>query len=409
MTRFALLLAALTACAKDNPYYCDEQCQARPDGGSGSAACVTDDDCPGATPVCDTAQSACVTCTASDVGACAGATPVCVAATNTCAPCAAHDECSSDACLPNGECGTDSSVAYVATSGTDTGTCGKATPCATLTYAAQQRAFVKLQNNIDEVVTLNNVTTTVLAEAGTTIKRTLSNGPIITVAGNSTVTLKTVIIRDAATSVGHGISVGTGDNNVKLTLDDVAVLSNTGLGLSIGGGTLTISRSLVANNYGGGAVVVADFEITNSMFVANGTASSTYGGVVLTPGTTKHDFSFNTVADNMSSNSVGRGINCSYPVAIASTILKGNAPNGCSFDYSLFDTNLTVTGANNKVGNPQFKNTNASQPLAADFYRIANNSDAIDGAVPSSSVMTDIDGDDRPQGGVRDIGADEYK
>ncbi len=408
MTRFALLLAALTACAKDNPYYCDEECQARPDGG-GSAACVNDDDCSGATPVCDTTQSACVACTASDVGACAGATPVCVAATNTCAPCASHGECGSDACLPSGECGTDASVAYVATGGTDTGTCGLATPCATLTYAAQQRAFVKLQNNIDEAVMLNNVTTTVLADPGTTIKRTASNGAVVTVAGNSTVTLTDVVIRDGATSVGHGIAITSGDNNVKLTLDKVSVLFNTGLGLSIGGGTFTMARSLVANNYGGGANVVADFEITNSMFVANGTASSTYGGVALTPGTTKHEFTFNTVADNNSSNSIGRGINCVYPVTVTSTILKGNAPNGCSFDYSLFDTSLTVTGSNNKVGNPQFKNTTASQPLAADFYRIANNSDAIDGAVPASTVMTDIDGDDRPQGGVRDIGADEYK
>jgi hypothetical protein len=408
MIRFTLLLAALTACAKDNPYYCDEECQARPDAG-GTAACVNDDDCSGATPVCDTMQSACVACTATDVGACAGATPVCVAATNTCAPCASHGECSSDACLPSGECGTDASVAYVATTGSDSGTCSQSSPCATLTYAAKQRPFVKLQNNIDEAVVLNDVSTTVLAEPGTTIKRTQSNGAIVTVAGNSTVTLRDVIIRDGATSVGHGIAVTSGDNNVKLTLDKVAVLFNTGLGLSIGGGTLTMSRSLVANNYGGGAVVVADFEITNSIFVTNGTASSTYGGVALTPGTTKHEFSFNTVADNNSSNSIGRGINCVYPVAVTSTILKGNAPNGCTFDYSLFDTNLTVTGSNNKVGNPQFKNTTASQPLAADFYRIANNSDAIDGAVPASTVMTDIDGDDRPQGGVRDIGADEYK
>lgn len=411
MARFALLLAALTACAKDNPYYCDEQCQMQPDGGGGSAsACTSSDDCSGTTPVCDTTQSTCVACTATDVGACAGTTPVCVAATNTCAPCATHAECSSEACLPTGECGTDANVAYVGTGGADTGTCTHDDPCATLTYAASQRGFVKLQDDITEEVTLASRNVTVMGD-GTTVIRNTNGSPVIAISGTSDVTLRDLVIRDATSSLGHGISVQNGASGVTLTLEGVAILNNGGNGLSFLSGVLHMTRSVVSGNQSGGAKIDATFDITNSLFVENGNGTVTLGGLSLTPGIGTNVFAFNTVAANHSSSGsiTYRGINCAAPLTLTNTIVSGNAASAnCTFEYSLFDTGTVVTGSN-KAGNPQFKNIDATMPLAADYFRIANNSDAIDGAAPSSTVMTDIDGDDRPQGGVRDIGADEYK
>jgi hypothetical protein len=410
MTRFALLLTVLAACSKDNPYYCeDSSCAIEPDAmGSGSnTGCEDNADCSGATPVCETGTGACVACTSTE-NTCGGTTPVC-STTNSCISCVAHTECSSEACLPDGSCGDDSKVAYVATAGADTGTCTRTAPCATIAYAASQRSFVKLQSTVDQTVTLNNANVTVLGSGTAAIKRTTTIGAVVTVSGVSNVTFKDVVIREAVGTTGHGILVGTGEANVTLTLDNVSVVNNAGLGLSIGGGTLNMSRSLVAaNNGGGGLIGGADFEITNTMFVRNGTASSTYGGLQITAGVTKKLFSFNTIAENDSTSDAG--ITCVGTMTVSNSIVAGNAAATCTFEYTLFDTAVTGSNTNNnKVGDPMFLNKLAATPLAADFFRIGATSAAKDSAAATSTVMTDIDGDARPQNGVRDMGADEFK
>ncbi len=406
MTRIALLITVLAACSKDNPYFCDDACQmTMVDADVGDPACESNDDCSAVTPVCDTANSVCVACTAADNGACGN---MLCSTKNECQRCVSHNQCGeSDACdASTGECIDTSMVAYVVAGGTNGTTCTKAAPCGTLTYAATQKPYVKLQSNIDEVVSLASVSTTVLAAPGTTIKRTASNGPIVTVSGTSNVTLTNVVIRDGATALGHGVSIANGDNAVVLNLQDVAIVANTGYGLSVGGGTLTMSRCIVANNTSGGGTITGDFDITNSMILTNGTSSSITGGLTITPGATKKIFSFNTVAGNDASNSA-TGINCTLSMTLTNTLVSDNvATANCAFEYSMFDIGVSVTGTN-KTGNPQFRNTLPTAPLAADYYRIANNSDAIDSAAPTSAVMTDIDGDVRPQTGA-DIGADEY-
>jgi hypothetical protein len=56
-----------------------------------------------------------------------------------------------------------------------------------------------------------------------------------------------------------------------------------------------------------------------------------------------------------------------------------------------------------------FANVDALTQLAASFFRIRVGSAAVDQADPASSVMTDIDGQNRPKGNGRDIGADELE
>lgn len=409
-----IALVLVAACSKTNPNYCegnpDNNCNIEPDAG-GSQGCTTSDECSGATPVCDPNDMVCVTCSGTDTGACSGTAPVC-ADDNSCRSCVAHGECTlSNACLPTGGCGDDATVAYVAATGDNANPCTKASPCKTITYAATLgKPYVKVESNLDEAVVLSNVNVTILGAPGTRLTRSSSVGAIVTVSGDSDVVIEDLVIRDGLGATGHGILVGASEP-VDLTLLRVKLLNNSGNGVNVQGGKLTMSRTLVSGNTSGGAIISAAFDITNSMFVANGSMTVTTGGLMLTPQGQANVFRFNTVANNVSSDPTVtvRGMNCAFPFASASVIVANNqVAANCTFDYSLFPVGTAVTGTN-KAGNAEFKSTDAANATAPDYFRIGATSAAIDGGEPSSSVMTDIDGDSRPQGGIRDIGADEYK
>jgi hypothetical protein len=332
-----LFLTLLAACSKDNPYYCES---------------ATDHNC---------------------------TTP------DAMFWCVAHSECASNACLPNGECGTDDDVAFVSS--------GESIAAA----VATGKPYVKLSGAFDEAVVLTNANVHFLADPGTTLTRSTS-GPVIDIHGTSTVSIDDLVIRDGLGNTGHGINIASGESMVSLTLDHVAVLDNGGIGINAGDGQLTMERCIVSGNKNGGAVIAAAMAIDNSLFVGNGSSTSIVGGVSLTPRGSTNVFAFNTVADNISSSGsvTVRGINCPNPMTINSTIVTGNAASpSCTFEYSLLS------------GDPKFKATDATSPLAADYYRIGPSSDAIDHADNSATMSVDIDG--QPREGARDIGADEFQ
>lgn len=406
--RKLLVLALLAACSKSNPYYCegnpDNNCMLDADINA-PMGCETTDDCKhAAKPICEPVQKLCVACTDDLVGACGATTPVCSAA-NTCAPCSSHGQCDSNACLPTGGCGDDTNVVYVAATGVDDAGCGtRAAPCQKITTAATKgKPYIKVQTDLDEAVVLDNANATILAEPGAAVRRS-TTGAVFDIRGASTVTIRDLTIREGLGSTGHGVLVGVGEP-VNLTLDHVYIVANTGKGLVMQGGTLALSRSVIAANVAGGALLATTFNITNSLFVSNGSAGSDTGGLSVTPSGTV-TFKFNTIANNTSANAV-RGINCASAMTIESTIISANeASASCSFEYSLFDASTNV-GGTNRAGDPKFKNVLPANPLAADYFRIGATSDAVDRADPASTMVTDIDGEARPQGNAPDIGADE--
>src|SRR5688572_33158738 len=106
----AILFAtlALTACTKDNPYYCENA----PDNNCNNG--TTMPDAPGPTGCTSSAD-------------CSEASPVC-GEDHACRACVVHTECGSNACLPSGTCGTDANVAYASVSGNDANPCSKDLP-----------------------------------------------------------------------------------------------------------------------------------------------------------------------------------------------------------------------------------------------------------------------------------------
>src|SRR5882757_5493819 len=95
----------ILGCHTDNPGSCTissgQQCSLNDAGPT-----VCDQQCVGATPVCDLGTGgsmACVECTVDEHTLCTGATPACI--DNKCAQCTAHAQCdASNVCLPDGSC-----------------------------------------------------------------------------------------------------------------------------------------------------------------------------------------------------------------------------------------------------------------------------------------------------------------
>jgi hypothetical protein len=266
----------------------------------------------------------------------------------------------------------------------------------------QARPFIKIAvGTIDDHATIS-AGVTILADPGA--KLVAAGTPALTVTGSPTVTVKDLRI----TGSSIGVLVGASDSPM-LTLDHVVIDDNSGAGINVAGGTLVMSRCVLSVNSGGGAIVSATFDITNSLFVANGNGGSSTGGATLTPNGTSV-FRFNTVANNVSSTTTStvRGINCTIPFAMTSDIVTGNLTSGsCSFDYSLFD--VGAPSGHNKVGDPSYLNQDTSDPLASNYYRISATSAAIDSADPTSTIVVDIDDHMRPMGSTFDIGASEFK
>jgi hypothetical protein len=319
--------------------------------------------------------------------------------------CTTHAQCGTPgACLPDGTCGTDTNVAWVAENGFDNGGCTRASPCGTITHAlTTNKPYIKVAAGsiVDNPAISQSVT--ILADLGARVVDP-NPGACVTVTGSST-----VAIHDLQISAGTvGVLVGPMDSP-RLALDHVIVDSSSGLGLDIAGGLVTMSRCVVSGNSGGGAVISAAFDIENSMFVANGSPTSTTGGVTLTPSNASV-LAFDTIADNLSSSatSPARGINCSTMMAVRDVISANNqVGSNCFVDYSLFDSGNPQ--GTNRVGAPGFRNTSPSNPAAGDYYRIGAMSAAIDAADPASTLAFDIDDVTRPQGRGYDIGASEYK
>jgi hypothetical protein len=218
---------------------------------------------------------------------------------------------------------------------------------------------------------------------------------------------------------GTGISIFAGT----LTMLQSTVNTNTGFGVSVTSAAFTMSRSVVSLNTAGGIVISgSQFDISNCLIVENGGATSPLGGIDIskigigTP-TGIHRLAFTTIAYNLGPPNVAlnTGVNCTTIgtlLTFDSNIIYGNAVNGggqqlggstmCAASYSDVGPDA-ATGTGNINMPPMF--ANAAQ---GDFH-LASSSPAKDVADPGATLLDDIDGDTRPQGPRRDMGADEIK
>jgi len=347
---------------------------------------------------------------------------ICNSTSGSCEACTAHAQCDSQVCFPDGTCGTDDNVAYVAPSGVDDQSCNHATPCKTVTAAlATGKPNVKLTGLLDESVTITDRIVDIYADAGTRLS-TSDNVAVIAIR-NSTVTISDLTIEHGL----FGIDAEVDNGKVgSLTMDHVSVLNASNVGLTFTS-PVVVTGSVFAGNLAGGikSQGATSFVFQNNIIVANGNASDnndTTGGMNLFfSGPGPYDIEFNTFADNVAGPGFPKqtallcGTLAQPPMTIENNIFSNNTVSlgtgitVCVEDYNLFDNGTAVAGAHDRTGLATFKNKNIADPTASDFYRTIAGSAAVDGGDAATKVTTDIDGVSRPQGAGFDMGASEVK
>ncbi|MBX3158623.1 MAG: right-handed parallel beta-helix repeat-containing protein [Deltaproteobacteria bacterium] len=449
--RTLLLAVALLGCSKTNTNFCEgrnpnDNCSEPPvDGTDLPTACTKDEQCMNVADkhVCDTsgAEGVCVECLPGRAASCDGAKPVCDGGTKSCVGCTAHAQCiDSEACLPTGACADAAEVAYARPGGTGT-ECTKADPCGTLDDAIDaNRTFIKVVASggaplrDTNTTTIDGKTLTILADPGVRMDIGVVDKTVLEIKNNANVQIYDLTIAGSAGVGGnaHGIALTSGVPTVRL--ERVGVVDNAGgAGITVLGGNLTVRRSLFSNNRGTGAIVASGgatidvqdstfaqnlgggirtdtnvlYKIVNNFIYRNGTdATSAYGGASLgNLAVATNRFEFNTVVDNRAALGAG-GVVCQLPafaapnnivarnfVANSATPTNQTTAAGCTFPTSRVQADVAGLAF--------------TSPDTAPFnYKIGTGSTAIDQAA-NADITVDFEGDVRPTGNGKDIGADE--
>jgi hypothetical protein len=403
--------------------------------------CAANLSCPGA-QVCDTGHSppVCVDQLGSDngpgpdsnvqldgavtaCGVCPDSTPVCDMDSTTCRGCYNDGECSSDVCIEYaGTCVPEPLALYVKNGGTDTGTCTRAQPCASISHALSlvddTRFVIKVYDGNYHDAFLSSAQFVLSGEAdgnnahvfykaignhdhllevdgGTSLVEEMildgGNGETVRVQGQANVTMFQTEMLDSPN--------GTVDIvNASVDLEQVMIhdAMGTEAAIDINGGQLTLEQSVLYSIAGPCVRAAAKYLIENSFLVTCGAEGFLQAGAPIAGSV----FHFNTVSSN------GFGANCTGPVALEDTIFSGNGSASpqvnppCVTAYSLFTDAAPPGTGNISNGNPAF--------VATDDDHITFQSAARDKADPAATLDFDFDGEQRPHGAVRDIGADEH-
>jgi hypothetical protein len=285
---------------------------------------------------------------------------------------------------------------------------------------ATTRPYVKVTGTIDEAVTITGQVVTILADPDAELTRSTGTGAILTVSGDgATVAIYDLSISNAPNNAsGIGLVIPAASGAPTVSLMRATVSNNPGGGISTSGGTLTIERSTISGNTGGGISLSSTaFTIVNNFITGNGGPTGLIGGIDLaTVATTgAHQLDFNTIANNDGAATVNTGINCgtvTMPIAFDSDIVYGNTvssgggqiggSSNCSASYSDISGSGTAPGSGNINADPLFVS------VVNGNYHLTAGSPCINAADPAATVDVDFDGDTRPQGSGRDIGADEF-
>lgn len=210
---------------------------------------------------------------------------------------------------------------YVSETGTDTGGCGSASPCATVSYALRQGVWpvtIHVSGRIHDHISQQLPETIITGEgaASPAILDGSGTGTVLFNAADSE--LRSLRIENGEGDRGAAVDAGGIYNYTDLTLRDVTVADNTTLnrggGIANVGGTLTLIRSTVTGNtsrqaWGGGIYTTSHSGNAGTLRIYDSTISDNHadrqaGGGIFAEDV---DASVTIVRSTVSGNSAATG------------------------------------------------------------------------------------------------------
>jgi hypothetical protein len=385
--------------------------------------------------------------------------PICDMTSHECRGCTADTECSSNVCLEEqGTCDSETDVAFVTDMGSDTGTCTRSAPCASLTFAIANLGSRKVIHVLGGTLIATNVTITgTLTLDGENTILGSTGATALNVTAPATVTIEGFRFVEPATQMPPTPAIAT-TGAATVTFYNIDIGGNGGAAIILGNGTTaTLSHSHVGNLTSlntheidcPNATLTADQNFFEKMFLSAGV-----GNCNMTVTRNKFDsdrdrsveatdselvmqnnliiqemgfndsisvsnmragstIRFNTIVNTTAAPSDGAALGCDASVAVTSNIFAYNSGHpivgtGCAPRFSVFDSvSLTSAGAGNQVVSIDAIFTNRT----GGDYHLAPTSVARGGAEPGQETMvkTDFDGNSRPDpvGSTSDCGAFE--
>jgi hypothetical protein len=418
--------------------------------------CSVNSDCTDPMNAICASDGACVQCTMN--AECTTATaPICDSDSRACRGCAKDSDCAGGVCVEaEGTCVADADTVFVTMMGTDTGTCTRAAPCASIAYGVSQagarRVIHVLGGSLSSPNAINLSGNRVLDGEDTTLTGgtpplTISGGtvtvegfrvagpsststsvPAIAVNGTGT---KGTLYNMTVTGASFGAVIAGGQGaSITLRKSHVGVLTmQNSMQVSCQNGTLVADQNVFEKTYISPVSGTCDTTVTNNRFESDrdGSVQQNGGRVIMENNLIIHRdgyndsislnglsagsvVRFNTVVNTTAVASDGAAMNCDSSVIATSNIFAYNSGNsitgqGCAPKYSVFDSvSLTSAGTGNQVTNIDA----IFVDRAAGDYHLAAGSVARGAAEPGlTMVKTDIEGNPRPApaGSTADCGA----
>ena len=375
-------------------------------------ACQVDGDCTSpAKPLCSPDSHTCVGCLLTNPGYCAMQDPQkpnCDPGTLTCRGCLTNSDCTSNACLPGtGVCAEASTLIYVnSDSGDDAGghdgtmTKPLKTITKALTFVMGSRNVIRLSGAApyNEAVVIMAKNVIILADPGT--KVIAKADPAIKISGSQATIVGLEL--ECPSSQKNGVKCD-GKSTARLVRMNIHGCPKTGLDAA--DGYIELSQSTVADNGDGIVIGTATFSIVNDFIVHNGSTTAMHGGVDLGAINPACHLEFNTIAHNQASATSLKG-----PAVTCPSLSNFPIPNNLIIANTGPATGATLNcDASGSKTDPDPTAYQFTQITTAPYnYHLKTGSEAIDMALTPSLISDDVDGNFRPQGMQKDLGADEY-
>ncbi|MCK6551278.1 myxococcus cysteine-rich repeat containing protein [Myxococcota bacterium] len=263
-----------------------------------------------------------------------------------------------------------------------------------------------------ETLALSAVRLDVLAEPGAVVES--AESPAVRVGGGAVVELAGLSVRGEAGTEGGGVAIDGATTVAELRRVEIGPSAALGVAATEGASVVLAESRVLGNTKGGALVDTESHWLENVIVAANGSETSTIGGLRIVRSSSAARLANLTIVDNVMAASDGpgggAGILCTVAASIVNSIVWGNdggppISDTCRASYSdlgPFD------------GAPPSLGTSFSEdPMLDATYHLQAGSPCIDRGDPTGIVPAgvapaiDVDGDPRPAGAQVDVGADE--